>query len=84
MADFVCDVELLQTGDLFEYVVPSFPPLKPLIREVKFQWKEPEDGTVHVFDGFARECDDLHHHRLPAIARVPVSHDNAFLIEVSS
>ena len=36
-----------------------------------------------MFDGFARECDDLHQHRLPAIVRVPVSHDDAFLIDVS-
>jgi len=62
MADFVCFVELMQTGDLFEYVIPRFPPLKPLIREVKFKWKNTEDGAVYMFDGFARECDDLHQH----------------------
>jgi len=36
-----------------------------------------------MFDGFAHKCDDLNHHHLPAIARLPVNHDNAFLVEVS-
>ena len=82
MSEYVVDVEVLQTGSLLEYVVPSFPVFKPLIREAKFRWKDIEDGTLHVFDGFVRECENLNHH-LPAVARLPVSHDNAFLIEVS-
>ena len=38
--------------------------------------------TVHVFDSFARECDLLDEHPLPAVAKILFSYDNAFVIEV--
>ena len=77
--DFVY-VTVLATGDEFQYVVPSFPVYKPILKEVKLQWEE-ADGTMHVFDGFAHSTNLLDHH-LPAVAKIFFSHDNAFIIEV--
>ena len=37
--DFVY-VTVLATGDEFQYVVPSFPVYKPILKEVKLQWEE--------------------------------------------
>ena len=34
-----------------------------------------EDGEIHMFDGFARYC-QLLDHKLPAVAKVPVCHNN--------
>ena len=73
-------VTVLTTGDLIQYTVPSFPVFKATLREVKLQWEE-ECGTVHVFDAFARDCDQLDH-RLPALAEVAFQYENAFIIEV--
>ena len=50
--DYV-EVTVLSTGRVLEYVVPSFPVYKATLREMKLQWEE-ADGTIHVFDGFAR------------------------------
>jgi len=75
-------VEVLSKGDSCQYVVPSFPVFKAQLREVKFCWDD-LDGMIHLFDGFARDIDLLNDHPLPAIAKLPVCHDNAFLIEVS-
>jgi len=71
---------VLAAGGLMHYVVASFPVYSALLREVKLQWMD-EDGEIHVFDGFARYC-QLLDRQLPAIAKVPVFHKNAFLIEV--
>ena len=46
-------VTVLSTGKTLECVVPSFPVYKATLREMKLQWEE-ADGTIHVFDGFAR------------------------------
>ena len=54
---------------------------KPVLREIKLCWEDQDDGTVHYFDGFAHDT-DLLDHLLPAVARLPVSFDNAFLIDV--
>ena len=62
-------VIVLTTGDLIQYTVPSFPVFKAMLREVKLKWEE-EGRTIHVFDVFARDCDQLDHH-LPAMAEVP-------------
>jgi len=81
MADYIC-LEVLSKGDSHRYVVPSFPIFKVPLREVKFRW-EGVDGTVHVFDGFTRAIIGLLDHPLPAVAKLPVSNDHGFLIEVS-
>ena len=78
-ADFVY-VTVLATGDEFQYIVPSFPMCKPILKEVKLQWEE-SNGTMHMFDGFARSTNLLHHH-LPAVVKIFFSYDNAFIIEV--
>ena len=63
--DFVY-VTVLVTGYEFQYIVPSFPVYKPMLKEVKLQWEE-ADGTMHMFDGFAHSTNLLDHH-LPAVA----------------
>ena len=50
--DYV-EVTVLSTGRILEYIVPSFPVYKATLRETKLHWEE-ADGTIHVFDGFAR------------------------------
>ena len=50
-------VEVLMKGKSFQYVVPNFPVFKPVLREVKFRWEDQDDGTIHDFDGFARDID---------------------------
>ena len=78
-------VEILSKENLYQYVVPSFPVFKAQLREVKCRWDDLDDldEMVHVFNGFARDIDLLKNHPLPAVAKLPVCHDNAFLIEVS-
>jgi len=76
------EVMVLSTGRTFEYIAPSFPVYKATLREVKLQWEEYATETVHVFDSFARECDLLDEHPLPAVAKILFSYDNAFMIEV--
>lgn len=49
MEDFV-EVTVLSTGQTFEYIVPSFPVYKAMLREVKWQREEFETETIHVFD----------------------------------
>jgi len=74
-------VELLAKGNSFQYVVPNFPVFKPVLWEVKLGWEDQDDGTTHYFDSFA--CDmDLLLHPLPTVTHIPVSFDNAFLMEV--
>jgi len=55
---------------------------KATLGEVKLQWEEYATETIHVFDGFARECDLLDVHPLPTVAKIMFSYDNAFMIEV--
>ena len=73
-------ITVLAAGGLIHYVIPSFPVFSAMLREVKFQWED-EYGKIHVFNGFARHC-NLLDHQLPAVAKVPYSYDNAFIIEV--
>jgi len=54
---------------------------KPVLWEVKLRWEDQEDGTIHYFDGFTCNM-DLLLHPLPAVAQIPVSFNNAFLMEV--
>ena len=71
-------ITVLSAGGLIYYVIPSFPVFNATLREVAW---EDEYGKVHVFDGFACHC-DLLDHQLPAVAQVPYSYDNVFMIEV--
>ena len=73
-------VTILSKGKVIQYRIPSFPVYKAELVEIKIQYEE-EDGNVLVFDAFARYCDDINH-ELPAIAMIPYSFDNAFMIEV--
>jgi len=82
--DFV-EVTVLAKGNTIHYVVPSFPVFNAELVEVKLQWEEYREGLppeLHVFDGFARKCENLDH-PLPAIAYVEFSYDCAFIIHVS-
>ena len=78
--DFVF-VTFLGLGRVFNYVIPSFPVFKTTLQEVKLQFEEP-DGTVHVFDGFAK-CGMIDERNLPSLAKINFSFDNAFIIEVA-
>ena len=71
---------VLSMGNTIHYTIPSFPVYSAELVEVKVQWED-EDGSLLVFDAFARNC-DLLDHQLPAIAEIPFSYDNAFIIEV--
>ena len=73
-------ITILAAGGLIHCVIPSFPVFSGMLREVKFQWED-EYGKIHVFDGFARHC-NLLDDQLPAVAKVPYSYDNAFMIKV--
>ena len=82
--DFV-EVSVLTKGNTLHYVVPSFPGFNAELVEVKLQWEEYHKGLLpelHVFDGFARNCENLDH-PLPATAYVEFSYDCAFIIHVS-
>jgi len=77
---------ILNKGNTFNYVVPSFPIFNADIVKVKLQWEERcENGNSkdHVFDGFTRYSEDLDH-PLPGIVHVEYSYDCAFMIEVST
>jgi len=65
---------VLVAGGLIRCIVPSFPVYSAVLREVKLQWID-EDGEIHVFDEFARYC-QLLDHKLAAVAKVPVCHNN--------
>ena len=56
---------LLKVGNLVHYIVPSFPVIQVTLRE--------KDGTLHVFDAFARDC-DLLNHPMPAIVKLLFPH----------
>jgi len=75
------EITVLAKGREFLYVVPSFPVYKATLQEVKLQ-QDVGSGNVYVFDGFARKC-DLLSHPLPAMAKIPFSYENAFIINVS-
>lgn len=75
------EIVVLGKGNTFLYVVPSFPVYKADLQEVKLQYTDGE-GNIHVFDGFARKCDQMDH-SLPAMAILPYSYENAFIIKVS-
>ena len=75
------EIVILGKGKTFLYVVPSFPVYKATLQEVKLQYCDCE-GKIHVFDGFVRKCDRIDH-PLPAMARLPYSYENAFIIQVS-
>ena len=72
---------ILSKGSTLHYVVPSFPVYSAELVEIKVESIEP-DGSVHVFDAFARKCDDLTH-GLPALASLTYSSKDAFMIDVS-
>ena len=80
-ADYLPYVEctVIAVGGLIRYVVLSFPVYSVMLREVKLQWMD-EDGEIYVFNGFAHHC-QLFDHKLPAVAKVPICHNNTFLIE---
>ena len=78
--DFNVEITVLAKGNTFLYIVPSFPVFNATLQEVKLQWEAP-GGEIHVFDGFARQC-DLLDHPLPAVAKIMFSYENAFIIEV--
>ena len=80
--EFNVEITVLAKGNELLYIVPSFPVFKATLREVKLQWQKP-DRTIHVFDGFAREC-ELMDHPLPPVAKIMFSYENAFIIEVLS
>ncbi len=69
------DMTVLQKGRSFQYMIPSFPVFTVTLREVKLQWED-DNGDLHLFDGFMREC-ELLNHPLPAIARIPHSYRHA-------
>ena len=71
---------VLSMGNMIHYTIPSFPVYSAELVEVKVQWED-EDGSILMFDAFARNC-DLLDHQLPAIAEIPFNYDNAFIIEV--
>ena len=73
-------IVVLAAGQLIHYTIPSFPVFNATLREAKFQWED-EYENIHVFDGFVRHCNMLDHH-LPAVAKIPYSYDDAFIIEV--
>ena len=70
--DFNVEINVLVKGNTFLYVVPSFPIFKTTLQEVKLQWEEP-GGAIHIFDGFAREC-ELLDHPLPAVTKIMKMH----------
>ena len=72
---------VVRKGKTFTYVVPSFAVYKAELQEVKIQCTDAKVGP-HVFDGFARKC-DLMDHPSPALARLPHSYENAFVVKVS-
>jgi len=80
-SDFT-EMTILSKGRAIEYVVPSFPVCKKILREVKLQWKDHAEDVIHVFDGFAQDCEELNLHVVPAIARIFNRFDHAFVIEV--
>jgi len=73
-------ITVLGKGQVFLYIIPSFPVCKATLQEVKLQ-QEDDHGNVYVFDGFARKC-DLLNHPLPAMAKIPFSYENTFIINV--
>ena len=77
------EVTVLSTGKTLEYVVPSFPVYKVTLWEMKLQWEE-ADGTIHAFDGFARECGLIKGRTTPAMAKILFNYDSAFMIEVDN
>ena len=80
--DYV-QVTVLSTGRVIEYTVPSFPVYKATLWETKLQWEE-ADGTIHVFDGFARECELIKGRSTPAMGKIIFNCDSAFMIEVDN
>lgn len=75
------EISVLWKGQTCLYVIPSFPVYKATLQEVRLQQVDGL-GNVYVFDGFARKS-DLLDHPLPAIATIPYSYENAFIINVS-
>ena len=77
---FIGASKFFSQKNTIHYTIPSFPVYSTELVEVKVQWED-KDGSLLVFDAFARNC-DLLDHQLPAIAEIPFSYDNAFIIEV--
>ena len=67
-------ISVLWQGQMFLYVIPSFPVYKATLQEVRLQ-QDNSLGSVYMFDGFARKS-DLLDHPLPAIATIPYSYEN--------
>jgi len=59
MGELVACVAVLSKGNVIQYVIPSSPALKVNLREVKLQWYEEETKTLHIFNGFARHCNEM-------------------------
>ena len=72
------EVSILSKGSTICYAVPSFPVYSAKLVDIKVELIEP-DGSVHVFDAFARKCDHLIHN-LPALALLTYSSKDAFMI----
>ena len=53
---------------------------KTRLQEGKLQ-QDNGHGSVCMFDSFARKCNLLDHH-LPAVAKIPYSYKNAFIINI--
>jgi len=65
-------ITFLATGDELQYIVPSFPMHKPILKEIKLQWEE-ANGTIHMYDGFACPSILLDHEQINRVCK-PVEH----------
>ena len=65
-------VTFLVTGDELQYVVPSFPVYKPILKEIKLQWEEANE-TIYMFNGFACLSNLLDHEQITKVCK-PVEH----------
>jgi len=65
-------VTFLATRYELQYVFPSFPVYKLILKEIKLQWEE-ANGTIHMFNGFARPSNLLDHKQITKMYK-PVEH----------
>ena len=75
------EISVLWKDQTFLYIIPSLPVHKAILQEVRLQ-QDDGLGNVYMFDGFARKS-HLLDHPLLAIATIPYSYENAFIINVS-
>ena len=69
---------ILSKGCTFNYFVPSFPVFNVNLMEAKFQWEDGNGEAVHIFDGFACDCNEIDH-PLPAVVKIYYSCENVFI-----